>query len=86
MPAIEGDIVTTLLRRSWDGWKRFGRRMADAQSRVLLSLFYFVVIAPFAAGVRLAADPLGITPRTPKGWRRRAEAPPMTLERAREQF
>ena len=45
-------------RRAWEGWKRFARRLGDFQARVLLTLFYFVVAAPFALGVRALSDPL----------------------------
>ena len=38
----------TVLRRLWASWKRFARRLGEAQARVLLSIFYFVILAPFA--------------------------------------
>jgi hypothetical protein len=58
-------------RRAWEGWKRVARRLGDFQARVLLSLFYFVVVAPFALGVRAFSDPL------------RRSAPPVWLEKER---
>lgn len=72
-----------VLRRLWDGWKRFGRKMGDFQARLLLTFFYFVILAPFALVVRLKADPLGL--KRAGGWL------PVTrtgdpLERARRQF
>ncbi len=74
----------TLLRRAWEGWKRFGKRVGDVQARLLLSLFYFVILAPFGLGMR-AADPLGL--RHPgAGWRPRPPAPPGDpIVRARRQ-
>jgi len=78
--------VPTLARRLWAGWKRFGRRLGDLQARFLLTLFYFVVLAPFGLAVRAVADPLALRPRTPKGWQVRPTAPPPDLERARQQF
>lgn len=72
-----------LLRRLWEGWKRFGRKVGDFQARLLLTLFYFVMLAPFALVVRFKADPLGLT--RGGGWLpvTRAGDP---LERARRQF
>ena len=71
-----------MFRRLWAGWKRIGRKIGDFQSRLLLSLFYFVVIAPFALGIRWGADPLAIKPRTPKGWRLRPRGAGVTVGRA----
>jgi hypothetical protein len=77
---------SSLWRRLWLGWKHVGRSVGDFQARVLLTVFYFVVIAPFALIVRWATDPLAVKPATPKGWRPREASPGMPLERARRQF
>ena len=74
-----------LVRRLWQGWKRFGRKIGDVQARVLLTIFYFVIVAPFALAVRVFADPLGLKPKTAKGWRPRPAGTP-ALEQARRQF
>jgi hypothetical protein len=57
----------TLLRRLWDGWKRFGRKVGDFQARLLLTIFYFVILAPFALVMRLA-DPLGLRHAGEPAW------------------
>jgi len=77
--------VAGVLRRLWRGWTRVGRALGDLQARILLTVFYFLVVAPFALVVRLTADPLALRPGTPRGWRVRAPAEPLTLERARQQ-
>jgi len=74
-----------LVRRLWQGWKRIGRKIGDVQARVLLTIFYFVIVAPFALAVRVFADPLGLKPKTSKGWRPRTAGTP-ALEQARRQF
>jgi hypothetical protein len=76
--------MPVVLRRLWEGWKRFGRKMGDFQARLLLTVFYFVILAPFALVIRFNADPLGLK-RSDGGWQ------PVTrtgdpLERARRQF
>ena len=74
----------TLLRRAWEGWKRFGKKVGDLQARFLLTFFYFVILPPFALAMR-AADPLGLR-RTGGGWRGRPPLPDGDpLARARRQ-
>ena len=41
-------------------WKRIGQFIGDFIARVVLSLFYFTLFVPFAVGVRLFGDPLGV--------------------------
>jgi hypothetical protein len=73
-----------LLRRAWEGWKRFGKKVGDLQARVLLTFFYFVILAPFALVMR-GADPLALR-RAGEGWRVRPPAPGgEPLVRARRQ-
>ena len=73
------------LRRLWNGWQRVGRKIGDVQARALLTVFYFVILAPFALIVGWATDPLALKPATSKGWQPRASAPGTPLERARRQ-
>jgi len=44
----------------WLKWKEFSRRTGSFQSRVLLSLFFFLVVTPFALAIKLMGDPLRI--------------------------
>ena len=41
-------------RDLWSAWKRIARRIGEAQARVLLSLFYYVFLPPFALLYRIA--------------------------------
>ncbi len=75
-----------VLRRLWQGWKRVGRKIGDFQARVLLTVFYFTIVAPFGLGIRVGGDPLAIKPRTARGWRVRETPRGTTLERALRQF
>jgi hypothetical protein len=45
-------------RRLWEGWKRVARRIGDVQARVMLTVFYFVIVTPFALAVRALSDPM----------------------------
>jgi hypothetical protein len=46
------------LRRLWVGWKRIARRIGDVQARIMLTIFYAVIVAPFALAVRALSDPM----------------------------
>ena len=76
--------MAAALRRLWQGWKRVGRKIGDFQARVLLTIFYFVILAPFALGVRLLADPLGL--KQPGGWVPVTPKTETARERAGRQF
>lgn len=67
-------------------WRQIAQTIAGIQARLLLVVFYFVVLAPFALVLRRASDPLAIKPGTPKGWLLRRIADDASLERARRQF
>jgi hypothetical protein len=79
------ESVSGFLRRAWHAWRRIGRIVADAQARLVLTAFFFTIVAPFALLVRWATDPLALG-RGRRGWRPRADAPGTPLERARRQF
>jgi len=78
--------MSKLTRRLWERWKRFGKRVGDFQARLLLSVFYYLIFAPFALVVRWVCDPLAIKPDTEKRWRFREESESPATERANKQF
>jgi len=69
----------------WESWKRFGRRVGDFQARLVLTVLYFVIVAPFALVVRWGGDPLSTKPHE-HGWRAKAEAKGSAMSRALNQF
>jgi len=75
----------TLLRRFWEGWKRFGQAIGDFLARVILSIFYFTIFLPFGLGTRLFSDPLDMRPseEAPKWLERKTKD--LTLEDAGRQ-
>jgi hypothetical protein len=74
------------MRRLWEAWKRFGKRLADIQARILLMFFYYVVLCTFALLVRWGSDPLAIKSRNMGGWRIRGKENEDLMERAARQF
>ena len=83
----------SLWKKAWLGWKSFAHKLGNFQARVILTVLYFVVIAPFCLIVRLFSDPLSLKSKTPKGWIERTEGDSPTddgrrteIKRAAEQF
>ena len=62
-----------MLRKLWTQWLVLARKIGKFQSRIILTVFYFVIVTPFGLGVRLFADPLRIRRALPV--RNRLESP-----------
>ena len=75
-----------VLTATWAAWKGFGRRVADLQARALLTVFYFVVVGPFAIGLKALSDPLRLKPSSSGRWIDRADPLEVTASHARRQF
>ena len=73
-------------RRIWQGWRSVARKIGDFQARVLLTVLYYVVFAPFALLVNWSGDPLSLNPKTPKGWRPRSTSNETEASRATRQY
>jgi hypothetical protein len=76
--------VKAAARAAWDWWKRVARRIGDFQARVLLTVFYYVILGPFALVLR-RSDPLGIGRDAAPGWRPREAARGSIADQARRQ-
>lgn len=63
-------------RSGWEKWKALAARAATFQARVLLALFYWIVITPFALVLRAVADPLELRPGAGGRWHRPPSAEP----------
>ena len=75
-----------MLRQIWESWKSFAKAMGNFQSRILLGLFYFLVVTPFGVGVRFLSDPLHLRrPTNSSNWIPKVDAPP-TFDEARKHF
>jgi hypothetical protein len=75
-----------MLRRLWKRWKSVAHTIGMFLSRLLLTLFYCLILAPFGLGVRLFSDPLHLTRRHLSHWCRKEGDPSGSLERPRRQF
>jgi hypothetical protein len=74
------------LKRAWEGWKSFAHKLGDFQARLILTVLYFIIVAPFSLLVRFGSDPLSLKRGTARGWTVRSELKGTALERATQQF
>lgn len=72
------------LKRALERWKIIAHKIGEFQSRLLLSVFYFVLFAPFAVGLKIFSDPLRL--RGSHGWMARSEEEGSSVESSRRQF
>jgi len=47
-----------LLRELWNRWLTLAKKIGNFQSRVILTVFYFLIVTPFGLLVRIFSDPL----------------------------
>lgn len=55
------------LKRAWAAWKKIAHKIGNFQARVLLTIFYGVLVMPFGLAARMFSDPLRIKQR-PTQW------------------
>ena len=74
------------LKRVWARWKVIAHAIGNFQARVLLTLFYLVIVPPFALIVKLAKDPLSLRPPRGESFWIARPSPHPTAEAGRRQF
>jgi len=73
-------------RRLWEGWKRIAQKIGDFNARVILTLFYFILLCPFAIALKLFTDPLEIKKKEHIGWHTKEDNTELSaLEKATRQ-
>ncbi len=78
--------ITNPIKKMWQHWGYFSKRMGGFQSRIILSLFYFIFVSPFALAVKIFSDPLNIKHKSSKShWLTKKEIN-ADLEQSRRQF
>lgn len=78
--------MLSAIRNLWEWWKRVARKIGDFQARIILTIFYFIILGPFALGVRLGSDPLAIKASTQRGWHLKTQTKGTPMEQATKQF
>ena len=69
-----------MANRIWQRWKRLAHRAAEIQAFVILTIVYWLLVAPIGAMMRL-----GRTPPAATAWTTRPPSGPVPLEDARRQ-
>jgi hypothetical protein len=74
-----------MFSRLWERWKSVAHAIGNFQARLLLSIFYFLLLAPFGLGVKLFSDPLGLKKGNLPYWHPRGLEKAEPLKKARRQ-
>src|SRR3972149_1780486 len=75
----------TTMKKLWEWWKRVARKIGDLQARIILTIFYFIILGPFALAIRLGCDPLAIKASSPHGWHHKTDVKGTPIEQATKQ-
>jgi hypothetical protein len=70
-------------KRFWRRYRQATRALGTLLSRIVITVVYMVAVTPFAAGIRLFADPLALK-RRPVNWT--PIPPPSGIDEARRGF
>lgn len=70
----------------WSRWKILARKAGTFQSKTLLLLFYFLVIPPFAAVIKIFSDPLRLKNNPPVKWHPKEAGQDNLLKESQKQF
>ncbi len=73
------------LRAAWARWKKIAEAIAHVQARIIFGLLYVIVVAPFAIGLRMLADPLDLVRRPGTSRWKALDRQTLTLASARRQ-
>jgi len=74
------------IKKLWQSWKNFSKKMGSFQNRIIFSLFYFIFVTPFALAVKMFSEPLKIKHQSSKShWLSKKEIK-NDLEEYRRQF
>ncbi|KKS97765.1 MAG: hypothetical protein UV73_C0005G0042 [Candidatus Gottesmanbacteria bacterium GW2011_GWA2_43_14] len=56
------------LRTLWSAWKKLAHRLGVFQSKVILTVFYFLILSPFGLLYSLFKDELKIKKQSQSSW------------------
>jgi len=52
----------------WNRWKKISAKILDKEAGLILSILYFVLVAPFALILKTFADPLNLKSKSNSFW------------------
>ncbi len=65
---IDSTVKQGFFRRLWEGWKKIAQKIGDFNASVILTIFYFILLSPFAIMLKIFTDPLEIKNKKHVGW------------------
>ncbi len=75
-----------MVKKLWSKWKALAQKIGNFQARVILSLFYFIIVSPIGIVFKFADDSLRLKrPKTNSYWLSR-NINKTSLEEERRQF
>jgi hypothetical protein len=74
-----------ILRVAWERWQIIAHVNGDYIARLVVNLFYFTIMIPFALGVKYLTDPLSLRKNASSQWLPRKPVG-AKLDEARGQF
>ena len=76
--------MKTKLKNLWQRWQKVAKKIGDFQARLILSLFYILIVLPIGLIARMFSDPLALK-KTAARWHAK-QSSPARIEDARRQF
>lgn len=67
-------------------WRVFSYRMGTFQSKIVLSLFFFIFVSPFALGVKLFSNPLRLKKEARESFWEEKKTAKTDIEQSRRQY
>jgi len=80
------EVQKNPIKKLWHTWKNFSKRMGSFQSRIILSLFYFIFVSPFAIALKTFSDSLNIKHQNTKSYWLPKKETTTDLEQYKRQF
>ena len=74
-----------ILKKAWGKWKVIAHHIGVFQSRLILTLFYFILLLPIGLVFSLFKDALGIKKQYASAWKNK-DKQTATMEEMKEQF
>lgn len=79
-------VPAGVVKKIWERWKQFSKRMGSFQSRMILAFLFFLVVSPFALAVKIFSDPLKIRSQSSESYWISRQEMTTDMESHRKQF
>jgi len=70
----------------WQRWTKIAKVIGEFQSRLILTIFYYLILAPMALCVRIFSDPLRLKRPGRVSWSPVSSSESCNIDGARKQF